>query len=229
MKHSPRKSPRPGRSHEPKLPVSEDVPCDISNISLLIVDDHAVVRGGLEAMLSVIPGIDRITTAKDGEEAINLCATLQPDVILMDLRMPDMDGHSAMESIARSWPQIRVIVFTGNDTAAELKLAKRHGAAGFLSKSADPATLLRAIGKVAAGGTSFPEQLESQYPNGCNLSGRELEVLRHLVRGLTNDEMGRALFVSGQTIKGHLKHIFPKLGASTRAEAVNRAHELGLV
>ena len=105
----------------------------------------------------------------------------------------------------------------------------RGGAAGFLSKSADPATVLRVIEKVAAGETHFDEAAGDVGADDGGLSPRELEVLRHLVRGLTNDEIGRALGVSGQTIKGHLKHIFPKLDAATRAEAVTRAHELGLI
>lgn len=199
------------------------------SLRLLIVDDHAVVRGGLEAMLAIAPGIGRIATAADGAQAMQLCASFLPHVILLDLRMPGMDGHSTLEAIVARWPQQRVIILTGNDSASDMKLAQRHGAAGFLSKSAEPATVLSAIKKVAAGGAYFPAVRESSSADCCGLSARELEVVRHLVRGLTNDDIGRALGVSGQTIKGHLKQIFPKLDAASRAEAVSRAHELGLV
>lgn len=229
MKPSTSKTPQTGRGAEAPAEPSKDVPATTASLRLLLVDDHAVVRGGLEAMLSVAPGIGNIATATDGMEALKLCASFAPDVVLMDLRMPGMDGHSALESIARDWPQIRVVILTGNDSPASVKLAQRAGAAGFLSKSADPATVLRVIREVAAGGTHFPKAPDTVPGEDAGLSPRELEVLRHLVRGLTNDEIGRALGVSGQTIKGHLKHIFPKLDAATRAEAATRAHELGLV
>lgn len=225
MKGKPAKTPRTGCSRKNADVALEGVQNHRVGVRLLIVDDHAVVRGGLDAMLSAAPGIGQIATAHDGMEALKLCASFDPHVILLDVRMPGMDGHSAMQTIGEKWPHIRVIILTGNDTPADIKLARRHGAAGFLSKSEGPATLLRVIEKVSAGGTSFPEVRDSD----CDLSPRELEVLRHLVRGLTNDDIGRALGVSGQTIKGHLKHIFPKLDAATRAEAVNRVHELGLV
>lgn len=196
---------------------------------LLIVDDHAVVRGGLEAMLGVADGIGRIATAGDGGEALRLCESFSPDVILLDLRMPGMDGHSVLEVVARQWPQVRVIVLTACDTTADVKLAQGLGAAGFCSKSADPATLLGVIKAVASGGTHFPPARAGSHPEDAGLSARELEVLRHLVRGLTNDDIGRALGISGQTVKGHLKLMFPKLEVASRAEAVTRAHELGLV
>jgi len=195
-------------------------------IRLLIVDDHAVVRGGLEAMLSIAPGIERIATAADGAEALKLCGTFAPNVVLLDLRMPGLDGLGVLDAIARDWPRIRVIILTGNESPSEITLARRHGAAAFLSKSTDPAILLQVIKGVAAGGSYFPDAVAAAE---SDLSPRELEVLQNLVRGLTNDEIGLALGVSGQTIKGHLKHIFPKLEAATRAEAVSRAHELRLV
>jgi DNA-binding NarL/FixJ family response regulator len=229
MKSAHKETPQSGRGDVPLDPALKTMPSVVANIRLLIVDDHAVVRGGLEAMLRAAAGIDEIATAADGHAALKLCATFLPHVILLDLRMPVMDGRSTLEVLTRDWPQVRVIVLTGNDTSAEMKLARRNGAAGFLSKSADPSTVLSAIQKVAAGGTHFPDATHGLSSGDTGLSSRELEVLQHLVRGLTNDEIGVALGVSGQTIKGHLKHVFPKLNVSTRAEAVNRAHELGLV
>lgn len=199
------------------------------NISLLIVDDHAVVRGGLDAMLAAEDGIARITTAGDGAEALRLYESSPPNILLLDLRMPGMDGHSTLEVLTRQWPQVRVIMFTGCETPADVKLARCLGAARFCSKSADPATLLGVIKAVAAGGTCFPPTQAGVHPEDTGLSARELEVLRHLVRGLTNDDIGRVLGISGQTVKGHVKLMFPKLAVATRAEAVTRAHELGLV
>jgi DNA-binding NarL/FixJ family response regulator len=229
MKTRRRKTPHSGRGSPARDPASKGMPPTTASLRLLIVDDHAVVRGGLEAMLAVAPGIERIATAGDGAEALKLCESFAPDVILLDLRMPGLDGHSTLEVLAREWPQVRVIMLTGNDTPAEVKLARRNGAAGFLSKSADPGTLLGVIEKVAAGGTHFPHTRAGSHPEDTGLSARELEVLQHLARGLTNEDIGLALGVSGQTIKGHLKLIFPKLAVATRAEAVTRAHELGLV
>lgn len=229
MKDASKKSPRSGRSHSRRVLLSQEPIPAATPIRLLIVDDHAVVLGGLEALLSAVPFIGEIATASSGDEALALCETFLPNLVLMDLRMPGMDGHSAIESITRMWPQIRIIVFSGNDSAPEIRLAKRNGAAGFMSKSSDPGMLLKLVEKVAAGGTGFPDQMPQLDPQSCGLSARELEILRHLTRGFSNDEIGKTLFVSGQTIKGHLKHIFPKLGVATRAEAVNRAHELGLL
>jgi len=205
------------------------MPSAALSLRLLIVDDHSVVSAGLEAMLSVMPGIGPITTAADGAEALRLCASEPPDLVLLDLRMPVMDGHCTLEALRQRWPEIRVIVISGSELAADVKLVRRLGASAFLSKSADPATVLRVIEIVAAGGTYFTETRETHAAADCQLSPREIEVLRHLARGLTNDDIGLALGVSGQTVKGHLKHLFPKLSAATRAEAVSRAYEMGLV
>jgi len=229
MKPRPTKTPRTGRSRDASHLVKREMPFASLSLSLLIVDDHSVVSAGLEAMLSAAPGIGSIATAGDGVEALRLCAIEAPDLVLLDLRMPVMDGHSTLEALRQRWPELRVIVISGSEFVADVKLARRLGAAAFLSKSADPATVLQVIEAVATGGTYFPETRENHDAAECQLSPREIEVLRHLARGLTNDDIGLALGVSGQTVKGHLKHLFPKLSAATRAEAVSRAYELGLV
>nr|MBA3938374.1 response regulator transcription factor [Planctomycetota bacterium] len=147
--------------------------------------------------------------------------------VLLDLRMPGGDGFAALERILPRWPALRILVLSASATVAEVALARRHGAAGYLSKSADRATLLRAIHAVAAGGACFPP--EPDRGTDAGLSARELEVLHHLGRGLSNDDLGRALGVSGETIKSHLKAVFSKLGVAGRAEAVARAYDLGLL
>lgn len=223
-----RKIPRPGdvlpgaSRREKEVTVSE-------KIRLLIVDDHAVVREGLQAMLAPAPGIDRIATASCGADAEMACAARAPHVILLDVRMPGSDGFHALEAILRRWPQIRIIMLSASATTSEVKLARQHGAAGYLSKSADRVTLLRAIQTVADGGTCFQADPAPAATAGPVLSARELEVLQHLGRGLGNDELGRVLGVSGETIKSHLKAIFGKLGVAARAEAVTRGYELGLL
>lgn len=229
MTPRPPKTPRTGSGAAPSASALKGMTATTADLRILIVDDHAVVRGGLEGLLAVAPGIGSVASAADGGEALRVAAAFDPHIILLDLRMPGMDGHSALQSLSQKQPQARVIILTGNDSAADVRLARQHGAAGFLSKVADPSMLLDAIAKVAAGGTHFPPAGGCAGLDSTQLSARELEVLQHLVRGITNDEIGLALGVSGQTIKGHLKHLFPKLGAATRAEAVARAYALGLV
>ncbi len=201
---------------------------DTGTISLLIVDDHAVVREGLDAMLGSDARIARITTAASVAAAMQQCAEAPPQVILLDQRMPGSDGFSGLDLILPRWPAIRIIMLSASASIAEVALARRNGAAGYLSKTADRATLLNAIVTVAAGGTCFASE-----PGGSvddpGLSGRELEVLHHLGRGLSNDDLGIALGVSGETIKSHTKAIFSKLRVAGRAEAVARAYELGLM
>ncbi len=199
----------------------------LQEVRILIVDDHAVVRGGLEAMLSRSRSIAEVATATGGEEALALCDTFKPNVILMDLRMPGMDGQSAILAISRSWPEIRIIVLTGNETTADMRLAKQNGAVGFLSKSAEPAMLLKVIASIAGGGQSFPAQMATETPDAIDITPRELQLLQNLARGLTNEEIGVVMGITGQTVKGYLKWILPKLGVANRAEAVNRSHQLG--
>lgn len=200
----------------------------MSGVHLLIVDDHAVVREGLAAMLGSDPGIARITTAASGADAVRACEKEVPGVMLLDLRMPGGDGLGVLDTIRARWPAVRVILLSASATAAEVGRARRAGAAGHLSKTTDRAALLAAIRLAAAGGSCFAD--DGAVPvDDHGLSVRELEVLSHLGRGLSNDDLGRVLGVSAETIKSHLKSIFAKLGVTGRTEAVARAFELGLV
>jgi DNA-binding NarL/FixJ family response regulator len=199
-----------------------------AGIRLLIVDDHAVVREGLEAMLAVDPGITHITTAANGADAIRQCTAETPDVVLLDLRMPGGDGLSVLDTIRARWPVVRVLLLSANASTTEVLRARHAGASGHLSKSTDRASLLVAIRQAAAGGTCFADD-GARVVDAHGLSARELEVLSHLGRGLSNDDLGRVLGVSAETIKSHLKSVFAKLGVTGRTEAVARAFELGLV
>lgn len=199
-----------------------------TGIRLLIVDDHAVVREGLEAMLGSDPGITRITTAASGADAIRICTAETPDVVLLDLRMPGGDGLSVLDTIRARWPAVRVLLLSANASTTEVLRARHAGAAGHLSKTTDRASLLAAIRLAASGGTSFADD-GARVVDDHGLSARELEVLSHLGRGLSNDDLGRVLGVSAETIKSHLKSVFAKLGVTGRTEAVARAFELGLV
>ncbi len=199
------------------------------SLRLLIIDDHAVVREGLEAMLGVDPCFQRIATAASTEEALPLCESFHPHVILLDLKMPGSDGFNALEIIHRRWPEIRVMILSASATAAEVKLARRNGASGYLSKSADRATLMNAIRSIAEGELGFFQESAHLTPEGPTLSARELEVLRHLGRGLSSNELGRVLGIGSETVKSHIKSIFQKLEVVDRAEAIVRGYELGLL
>lgn len=198
-------------------------------LRLLIVDDHAVVREGLESMLSVHDCFEKIQTAASAELALAACASFYPHVILLDVRMPLTDGFETLTAIHARWPAIRIIMLSSSSTAAEVKLAQRNGAHGYLSKIADHATLLGAVKSVAAGSLWFKKDPSAEVSALPLLSGRELEVLQHLGRGLSSQELGRVLGISAETIKSHLKSIFSKLGVADRAEAVARAYEIGLL
>lgn len=202
---------------------------DELKIRLLIVDDHAVVREGLEAMLRLEASFTSIATAASGADAVQVCAGNPPDVILLDVRMPGNDGFSTLETLLKRWPDIRIIMLSASASAAEVKLARRLGAVGYLSKSTDRATLVGSIKSAAFGSTCFAAEPVSGSGEQPALSSRELEVVRNLGRGLSNHDLGRILGVSEHTIKSHLKSIFSKLGVVDRAEAVARAYELGLV
>jgi DNA-binding NarL/FixJ family response regulator len=222
-----RKTTSMGDSHQIMRPSSPAMATE--KLRLLIVDDHAVVREGLESMLSVHDCFERIQTAASAELALAACSSFIPHVILLDVRMPLMDGFETLSAIAAKWPLIRIVMLSSSSTVAEVKLAQRKGAHGYLSKIADHATLLEAVRTVAAGGSWFKKELSAEVSALPLLSGRELEVLQHLGRGLSSQDLGRVLGISAETIKSHLKSIFSKLGVADRAEAVARAYEVGLL
>lgn len=199
-----------------------------ANLTLLIVDDHTVVREGLEVMLRSSRDIRSVTTAGSAHEAREACSVSLPDVVLLDLRMPGEDGFSALTSLFEAWPTLRIIILSGSATPAEIALARRTGAHGYVSKTASRAVLLDAILSVAAGETSFPPEPRPSGP-ASSLTSRELEVIQQLSRGLTSHEIGLALGITEYTVKGHLKLIYQKLEAADRAEAVGRCYELGLL
>lgn len=201
-----------------------------NQLRLLIVDDHAVVREGLQAMLGPDPNISNISVASCGAEAEQACTADRPHVILLDIRMPGSDGFFVLRSILGRWPETRIIMLSSSATTAEVKLARQYGAAGYLKKSTGRAELLESIHLVAAGGTCFQAEDDVMVSRESPvLSARELEVLQHLGRGLGNEGLGRVLGVSSETVKSHLKSIFIKLGVTSRTEAVTRAYELGLL
>ena len=209
-----------------------------ATIRVLLVDDHPVVRRGLEALLGTLEGIEVVAQADTGATAVREVVALQPDVVLMDLRMPDMDGVEATRHILEDHPTTAVLVLTMFDEDALIAEALRAGARGFLLKRADQDEIERAIRAVAAGDAIFSNDVasrvlgafavEHEAPALRQLSGREREVLNVVATGATNSAIAHRLGVSPKTVANHVSAIFLKLGVSTRAEAVVIGKDAGL-
>ncbi|MGC5584363.1 response regulator [Ornithinimicrobium sp. W1665] len=199
-------------------------------VSVLVVDDHPVVRAGLTALLSVQPGLLVVGEAADGTEAVRLAAELTPDVVLCDLRLGDVpDGVQVTRSVDTA-----VLILTTYDHDADLVRAVEAGAAGYLLKDAAPADIVAAIQSAARGETVLGPYLTSRVVAAMRvrrseLSARELEVLGLVARGLSNREIARQLVVSEATVKTHLNHVFGKLGVDNRTAAVAAARGAGMV
>lgn len=204
-------------------------------IRVVIADDHLVVRAGLRAMLDAHTDVDVVAEAGTGAEAIELAARLHPDVVLMDLRMPQGDGVSATIAIRERQPDARVLVLTTYDTDADILRAIEAGATGYLLKDTTGDELLRAIRAAAAGQSVFAAPVASRVmgrmraPGEEALTTREIEILEHVARGRSNRAIGAALFISEATVKTHLLHIFGKLAVQDRTEAVTVALHRGIL
>jgi len=207
----------------------------VSPIRLLIVDDHPVVRDGLRGMLAGDPDLEVVGEAEDGAEALRLVASLQPDVVLMDLRMPGMGGAAAIRQLAEQGSEARVLVLTTYDSDSDVVPALEAGATGYLLKDAPREQLVRAIRAAARDeavlAPSVATRLVSQLraPTHDALSERELEVLTLIAQGETNRGAAARLFISEATVKTHLLHIYAKLDVNDRAAAVASAYERGLL
>ncbi|MEV6517252.1 response regulator transcription factor [Micromonospora chalcea] len=202
-------------------------------ISLLIVDDHPVVRNGLRGMFSADPRFEVLGEAGDGAEAIVAAEALRPDVILMDLRMPRVDGVTAIRELARRGVPARVLVLTTYDTDSDVLPAVEAGATGYLLKDAPSKELFRAVEAAAQGQATLSPAVatrlmrQMRQPASEPLSQRELEVLELVAQGSTNREAARQLFISEATVKTHLLHAYAKLGVNDRAAAVAAAFSRG--
>jgi DNA-binding NarL/FixJ family response regulator len=193
-------------------------------ITVLLADDHEVVREGLRLALLRSPHIRVVGEAPDGETAVSLAERRRPDVIVMDLRMPGMDGIEATEEIMRRLPDARVLIFTAYSERALLQRGLESGARGYILKEAPHETLLRAIEKVAAGETFVDPALMSVLTGARGgtdvLTPREREILQLLADGMSNADVAGQLFISQETVKSHVRHILTKLEADTRTQAV---------
>ncbi len=202
-----------------------------SPIRVMIVDDHSMVRTGLATFLEVSDGLELVGEAGDGAAALKLCEQSQPDVVLMDLVMPDMDGVAATRTIKERWPKIQVIALTSFQEGEMVQDALKAGAISYLLKNVSMDELVRAIRGAHAGRSTMAQeavqalvQSTSQDPMpGIDLTPREFEVLELLVEGLNNPEISERLYISIGTTRTHVSNIFSKLGVSNRAEAITLA------
>jgi DNA-binding NarL/FixJ family response regulator len=212
---------------------------------ILLVDDQALVRGGLRSLLDAEPDLEVVGEAGDGADAIRQAASLRPDVVLMDIRMPEVDGLAATRAIVADprLEDVRIVMLTTFDLDEYVFEALRSGAAGFLVKDTEPVELIRAVRTVAAGEALLAPRatraLIEEYasrartldraPELDRRTDREREVMAHAAAGLSNDEIAARLFISPTTAKTHVSRAMTKLGARDRAQLVVMAYESGLV
>ena len=209
-------------------------------IRVVIADDQRVVRDGLAMLIGLIEDIEVVGTACDGAEAVDLAHNTRPDVVLMDLRMPEMDGTEATRHIRSSLSETQILVLTTYADDESLFPALQAGARGYLTKDASAEEIERAIRALAGGRTHLDPAIQQRLiaavidgapdnrPSPDDLTSREIEVLKLIAAGLSNAEIATALVVSGATVKTHINHILAKTGARDRAQAVRYAYQHGV-
>jgi len=204
-------------------------------IRVLVVDDHPVVRSGLVGMLDVEDDLEVVGEAGDGEEAVAQVAATSPDVVLMDLRMPRLDGTGATERILAAYPAVRVLVLTTYSTDADIVRAVEAGATGYLLKDTPRTQLVDAVRAASRGETVLAPPVAARLVSRMRapvveaLTRREVQVLGAVARGLSNGDIGRELFIGEATVKTHLLRVFAKLGVDDRTRAVTVAMERGIL
>lgn len=211
-------------------------------IKILIADDHLIIRQGLRLILETERDFELVGEASDGAEAVRLCSQLKPDVVLMDLRMPNMDGLTAIEKLHVEQPDIAVVILTTFNEDALLYRGLQAGARGYLLKDTDRSTLFNTIRAAARGETLLKPEImsrllsqankttaDSKSTEAINLTDRELEVLKSVARGERSKEVAMQLGISERTVKAHLASIYNKLGVDSRAAAIAVAAQIGLL
>lgn len=207
----------------------------MTKIKILMADDHPVVRAGIRGMLETQPEFQVVAEAENGREAFEQLDKLQPDVVLMDLRMPEMDGVEAIGKIKEKYPNINILVLTTYDTDADIVRAVEAGATGYLLKDAPRDELFRAVRATAKGETVLAPVVAARLMGKVRaggeqaLSAREIDVLLLVARGASNQDVAEKLHVSTATVKSHLIQIYQKLGVSDRTAAVTTAIERGVI
>jgi len=208
-------------------------------IRVVVADDHPIVRSGIVALLQDADDVEVVGQASDGRAAVTVALAERPDVVLMDLRMPVLDGDAATAEILAAEPGVRVLILTTYESDDQILAAIEAGATGYLLKAAPESEILAGVRATARGETALAPSAAAALVRratgslpaaaGPSLTPRELDVLRLVAQGNSNPSIGRALFLSEATVKTHLGHVFEKLGVNDRTRAVTRAMELHLL
>jgi DNA-binding NarL/FixJ family response regulator len=198
------------------------------NLKILVVDDHALMREAVCAILGDAEGVEAVGEAETGAQALERTAELAPDVVLLDLRLPDVDGLGCLDTLRRRHPETSVVLFSAVEDSELIGAALARGAAGYVLKRINPVDLPSAIRQAIERSVFHQQSVSVDEPSG-GLSEKELGVLEQLALGRSNREIAGELWVSDQTVKFHLRNIYRKLSVSTRTEAIRVAHERSLV
>ena len=207
-------------------------------IRIVVVDDHTLFRRGLVGLLSEMQDFQIVGEASDGQDALDVIAKQKPDIVLLDVNMPGMDGVETLRALQKMGLDSRVLMLTISQQEEDLLGAIRAGAKGYLLKNTEPEALRNTIKQVVAGRSVLAPEVTEQVLNLVRssqlgspnlLTEREVDVLRYLARGLTTSQAGAELYISENTVKTHIRHIHEKLDVSNRAEAIAKATQLGLI
>jgi DNA-binding NarL/FixJ family response regulator len=205
---------------------------DVERIRVLSVDDHPLVREGIAALINNQVGMQLAAQGSTGKEAIQLFREHRPDVVLLDVRLPDMNGIDAMITIRSEFPEARIIVVTSSEGDVEMQRALEGGASGYIVKSMPPQVLLEAIRKVHSGKKAIPAEVAARLADHYSdegLTTREIEILQQVAEGNRNRDIAEKLFISEGTVKVHIQHIMAKLGANDRTQAITIAVRRGII